>query len=390
MRIPRDVTVLGDMAFHRIYNPERLHELIDAILLIESDANLHDLLKAIVKAATQLVGARYGALGVIASDGKSLSRFVTYGIDETTRTRIGQTPHGGGLLGEIVASAHPLRVDDLATHQKASGFPANHPHMKSFLGVPVKTGDERIFGNLYITDRIDGEPFNEEDEILVESFGRAAGLIIDQATIRSHLRELTLSEERERLARDLHDTVIQRLFGVGLALQITLATVSDERTQARINSAIDELDETIREIRTTIFEIDQEETDGATLLSRVAALVQEVGTHLGIKVNLKVAEEVNRAVGTVCARHATQALREILSNVARHSQATAVRVEITTEGTLLVMTVVDNGVGFTSNAGPGRGLRNLNARARELGGTCVIDSAPSRGTMVRWTARWLD
>jgi len=378
------------MAFHRIYNPERLHDLIDAILLIESDANLHDLLQAIVKAATQLVGARYGAMGVVSSNGKSLSQFITYGIDETTRTRIGQAPLGEGLLGEIIANAHALRVDDLSTHESSSGFPANHPVMKSFLGVPVKTGDDHVFGNLYLTDRLNGEPFSEEDQILVESFGRAAGLIIDQATIRSHLRELTLSEERERLARDLHDTVIQRLFGVGLALQITLPMVSNEKVQARINSAIDELDETIREIRTTIFEIDQEQVDGVSLLSRASALVQEVGARLGIKVDLRVTDEINRKVGNVCARHATQSLREILSNIARHARATAIRVEITAEGDLLVMTVVDNGVGFTSTAGPGRGLRNLNARARELGGTCVIDSGLSRGTMVRWTAHWQD
>ncbi|HEY5120476.1 MAG TPA: GAF domain-containing sensor histidine kinase [Acidimicrobiales bacterium] len=374
------------MTFHRIYNPERLHELIDAILLIESDASLHDLLKAIVKAATQLVGARYGAMGVIASDGKTLSRFITYGIDETTRTRIGQTPHGAGLLGEIVASAQPLRVEDLSIHEKASGFPANHPHMTSFLGVPVKTGDGRVFGNFYITDRINGEPFSEEDEILVESFGRAAGLIIDQATIRSHLRELTLSEERERLARDLHDTVIQRLFGVGLALQITLPMVSDDKIQARINSAIDELDETIREIRTTIFEIDQEEADGATLMSRIAALVQEVGTRLGIKVDLKVSEEINQEVDNVCARHTTQALREILSNIVRHSEATRVEVDLSGEGDFLVLKVHDNGVGFDGGTGFGRGLRNLSTRANDLGGECVIESSVGSGTLVTWTA----
>jgi signal transduction histidine kinase len=378
------------MTFHRIDDPERLHELIDAILLIESDASLHDLLQAIVKAAAQLVGARYGAMGVISSNGKTLSQFITYGVDEATRASIGPTPRGEGLLGEIVARARTLRIDDLSTHEMSRGFPANHPAMKNFLGVPVKTGDDHVFGNLYLTDRLNGEPFSEEDQILVESFGRAAGLIIDQATIRSHLRELTLSEERERMARDLHDTVIQRLFGVGLALQITLPMIVDEKVQTRINSAIDELDQTIREIRTTIFEIDQEELDGATLLSRVSTLVDEVGSRLGIRVDLIVSDDINRKVGSVCARHTTQALREILSNIVRHAHATAILVEITTEGDLLVMTVVDNGVGFTSSAGPGRGLRNLSARAKELGGTCVIDSGPSRGTMVRWTAHWMD
>ena len=128
------------------------------------------------------------------------------------------------------------------------------------------------------------------------------------------------------------------------------------------------------------------------LVERDAGLdaVRSRAQELGIKVDLRVTDEINRKVGNVCARHATQSLREILSNIARHARATAIRVEITAEGDLLVMTVVDNGVGCTSTAGPGRGLRNLNARARELGGTCVIDSGLSRGTMVRWTAHWQD
>lgn len=380
------------MAFHRINDPQRLHALIDAMLLIETDANLSDLLRVIVEAASRLVGARYGALGVVTKDGETLSQFITYGIDEDTRAEIGALPHGRGLLGELIHFPEALRLDDLSTHPHSVGFPANHPPMQRFLGVPVRTSNGHVYGNLYLTDRIDGEPFSEEDEQLIDSFGRAAGLVIEQVTLRAHLREFTLSEERERMARDLHDTVIQRLFGVGLSLQLSLMATLDEPTQTRINNCINELDATIREIRTTIFEIDQDELNGTSLLNRVSALTDEVGARLNLDVALRVSPTVDALASSNCTRHAVQALREILSNIVRHSHATevSVDVDVDAEEKMIVLSVSDNGKGFSFPVGPGRGMRNLTSRARELGGDCVIDSTPQRGTMVRWTAKLSD
>jgi signal transduction histidine kinase len=377
------------MAFHRVNDPQRLHALIDAMLLIETDANLSDLLRAIVETASRLVGARYGALGVVTNDGQTLSQFITYGIDDETRAKIGELPHGRGLLGELIQFPEPLRLEDLSTHPHSVGFPANHPPMRRFLGVPVRTSDGHVYGNLYLTDRVDGEPFNEEGEQLIDSFGRAAGLVIEQVTLRAHLREFTLSEERERMARDLHDTVIQRLFGVGLSLQLTLMAPLDEPTQTRINNCINELDTTIREIRTTIFEIDQDELNGTSLLNRVSALTDEVGARLNLDVKLRVSPTVDALADSACTRNAVQALREILSNIVRHSHATEVSVDVDVDGEekMIVLTVSDNGKGFSFPVGPGRGVRNLTSRARELGGDCVIDSTPQRGTMVRWTAK---
>ncbi len=378
------------MAYHEIKDPERLHALIDAILLIEADANLDGLLGTIVETASRLVGAQYGALGVVAGDGMTLSRFITYGIDEGTRAAIGIEPHGHGVLGETVRRREPLVIDELSKYPSSVGVPANHPPMKRFLGVPVTTGNGQIFGNLYLTDPLDGDPFSDEDAQLVAAFGRAAGLVIDQATLRSHLRDLTLSEERERLARDLHDTVIQRLFGVGLALQISLASVLDDDVRTRINNVLDELDTTIHEIRTTIFEIDQEQATDATLQSRFGVLTNEVANRLGVKADLKIPTGIDDAIGPHCAHHTVQALREILSNIVRHSEASAVQIQVAVRDNLIEVVVRDNGVGFMPNLGPGRGLRNLASRARELGGDCTIKSEIGRGTMVRWTANRLD
>ncbi|HEY5093172.1 MAG TPA: GAF domain-containing protein [Acidimicrobiales bacterium] len=378
------------MAFHKINDPERLHALIDAILLIEADADIDGLLGRIIATASNLVGARYGALGVIAGDGVTLSRFVTYGLDAEQRAAIGPEPVGKGILGEIILHPSPLRIDDLGADPRSLGFPANHPPMHRFLGVPVVTGDGHVYGNLYLTEPLDGEPFSAESEQLVEAFGRAAGLVIDQEMLRTSVRELTLSEERERLARDLHDTVIQRLFGVGLALQISLSSVLDDGVRGRINNVLDELDATIHEIRTTIFEIDQEQPLGQSLEQSVAQLTGEVEARLGVLAELKVASGIDQEIGPNCARHVIQALREILSNIVRHSEATVVQIQVDTMQNLIEVIVRDNGIGFTPNIGPGRGLRNLSSRARELGGDCTIKTEIGSGTMVRWTANRMD
>ena len=378
------------MAFHRIQDPDRLHALIDAILLIETDANLSTLLSRIVETATKLVGARYGALGVLASDRETLSRFVTFGLNRDQETAIGERPHGKGVLGETIRLAHALRISDLNEHPSSVGVPANHPKMEKFLGVPVITGNGRIYGNLYLTDPLSGNDFSESDEHLVEAFGRAAGIVIDQALLRSHMRELTLTEERERLARDLHDTVVQRLFGIGLALQMTLSGTIEDSVRQRINKSLDELDETIREIRTTIFEIDQEHPGSDSMRARVMVLIDEVRTRLGVDAQLTMEPDLELEVGPHCAQHALQALREILSNIVRHSEATVVHVKVDVKDKMLVLSVADNGVGFVSATGAGRVLHNLDSRARELGGECEIISEIGRGTLVRWTANRLD
>ena len=378
------------MAFHRIDDPERLHALIDAILLIEIDASLNELLSRIVETASRLVGARYGALGVLASDGESLARFITYGMDESERALIGESPRGHGVLGETIRLGEPLRIDDLNLHPTASGFPANHPPMHAFLGVPVLVANGHVYGNLYLTDPLDGDTFSLEDQNLVEAFGRAAGVVIDQALLRSHVRELTLSEERARLARDLHDTVIQRLFGVGLSMQMTLAATQDETVRERINKSLDELDETIHEIRTTIFEIDQEHAEDDLLDQRIRRLIEEVTSRLGVAVEVSITPDLDRYVGAHSAQHAVQALREILSNIVRHSSASEVTVDVSVDTKFLAVSVRDNGVGFSATSGAGRGLRNLRSRARDLGGECVIDSVIGRGTLVTWTANRMD
>jgi signal transduction histidine kinase len=372
--------------FRELRDPDRLHALIDAMLLMETDAALGTLLQQIVATATDLVGARYGALGVLARDATTLSEFITCGIDEDEKARIGHLPTGRGVLGETIKGAQPLRVDDLTRHAGSVGFPQNHPAMHRFLGVPVTTRNGHIWGNLYVTEPFSGEPFSHDDELLLETFGRVAGSVIDQSNLRRELRELSVAEERERLARDLHDTVIQRLFGVGLGLQMALPLLGDDGARTRVNLALDELNETIHDIRTTIFEIDQDRATEDTLRQRATALTNEVDNRLGVEAHLQMEAGLSQEVNEHCAHHTIQALREILSNIVRHSEATRVEVDLSGEGDFLVLKVHDNGVGFDGGTGYGRGLRNLSTRANDLGGECVIESSVGSGTLVTWTA----
>ncbi|WP_457205776.1 GAF domain-containing protein [Nocardioides sp. P5_C9_2] len=164
--------------------------LLDAVSAISSDLDLGSVLTRIVTAATELTGARYGALGVIGADGR-LVEFVTTGVDEATRALIGDLPHGGGILGVIIEDPSGLRLADLTTHPGFVGFPANHPPMTTFLGMPVRIRGT-VYGNLYLTEKRDGQQFTEEDEQLLQALARTTGLVIDNA------RTYGLSERRRR------------------------------------------------------------------------------------------------------------------------------------------------------------------------------------------------
>jgi signal transduction histidine kinase len=156
--------------------------LLDAVVALSSDLTLPMVLQQIVRAACGLVGARYAALGVIAEDGDGLSQFLHEGVDEETARAIGPLPHGHGLLGLLIRDPRPLRLDDIAGHPASVGFPPNHPSMRSFLGVPVLVRGV-AFGNLYLSEKTDGQPFSADDEDVVRALAAAAGVAIENARL---------------------------------------------------------------------------------------------------------------------------------------------------------------------------------------------------------------
>lgn len=383
------------MPYHRVRDPDRLHALLDAVLAIETDLELTTLLTRIVEAAVDLVGARYGALGVLAAAGSGLADFVHVGMDSAAVASIGRLPEGKGVLGLLIERPEPIRLAELSTHPAAVGFPPGHPAMTSFVGAPVRVRG-RVFGNLYLTDKHDpaGRPdpagFDRDDEQLVTALASAAGIAVDNARMHAQVRELALLEERERIARDLHDVVLQRIFAVALSLQATEGrSGTDPDLARRVTDAVDSLDETVRQIRTTIFSLGAPPGPSSTLRAEVLGMCAEARRSLGFDPEVRFAGPVDAAAGGL-AGDVLAALREALSNVARHARASFVSVSVTAVDGHLAVVVADDGVGPAPVAGSGvargggRGLPNLAGRAEVLGGSFSVSARSEGGTLLEW------
>lgn len=173
----------------RVDDPTKLRRLLEAVLMIEADLELPVLLRHIVEEARLLVGARYGALGVLNEERTGLEQFLTVGLDPDAERAIGERPTGRGVLGLLITDPTSLRLDDLGSHAESYGFPPGHPPMTSFLGVPlrVRAGTE-AYGNLYLTDKSSGEAFSDEDEALVEALALAAGIAIENTRLHERVR----------------------------------------------------------------------------------------------------------------------------------------------------------------------------------------------------------
>jgi signal transduction histidine kinase len=165
---------------------DRMRGLLEAVIAIGSVLELEAMLRRIVEAAVDLVDARYGALGVV-NEEQRLTEFVPVGLDAGEIARIHHWPEGHGLLGLLIKEPRPLRLDDMATHPESSGFPEGHPAMRSFLGVPVRVRD-RVFGNLYLTEKRGGGEFTEDDEAVLTALGAAAGVAVENARLYEEAR----------------------------------------------------------------------------------------------------------------------------------------------------------------------------------------------------------
>jgi len=532
---------------------ERLRALLDAVVGIGADLDLNSILDRIVTAACELVGARYGALGVVGPSGKRLARFITHGVTPAEIAAIGPYPEGHGILGLLIEHPEPLRLTDLAEHPRSFGFPPNHPPMRTFLGVPVRIRD-RVFGNLYLTEKADGGAFTEDDERTMTALAAAAGVVIDNARlhadterrrrwhevtaeitqlmlgefesdgalrliarrarevsgglvgavlladddhlvleavdgppglarhrglrlpvdrpilrdvlageetvvvddlaqlakengqlvdfpeaeelgrtvfvplpagirstggilvvaaqrgnvpivdagtdlVRTFANQATLAleraqaqrdlsmlavlEDRDRIARDLHDLVIQRLFATGLQLQGIHRMVRPE-VQQRISRAVEDIDSTIRDLRAAIFEL-HHQPGRSSLRADLRSLVDEYRDTLGFAPRLECRGPVDSGVPPVIRPQILAAVRESLSNVARHAQASEASVEVEVSGTEVIARISDNGIGITT---PHResGLRNLRDRAASLGGAVRLESNQPHGTVLELRA----
>ena len=367
--------------FDRIDDPAKLRRLVQAILILDAELNLPVVLRRIIEEAVELVDAQYGALGVLTEDGRALDQFLTVGLTTEEEEAIGPRPTGRGVLGTLIADDKPLRLGNIAASPDSFGFPSRHPTMTSFLGVPVRVHGE-VYGNLYLTNKKTAAEFSEDDEELVLALAMAAGIAIENARLHGLVRDRALTEDRDRIARDLHDSVIQRLFAIGLSLQGTARLVERPEAVMRIGEAIDKLDETIRQLRKAIFDIELT-INKEGLHPKVLDLVHELRPVLGIHPQVSFSGPVDKVVTGQLSEEVLAVLREALTNVGKHARANQVVITIAA-GDELRLVVADDGDGIGDRTTTGLGLKNLRQRAARLGGSVELGTSREGGTRLTW------
>ena len=528
---------------------DRVYSLLEAVVAVGSSLDLEVLLRSIVETAVSLVDAQYGAMGVIGEGGR-LADFIPVGIGADEIEAIHHWPQGKGLLGLLITDPKPLRLGNIAEHRESFGFPAGHPPMKTFLGVPIRIRDE-VYGNLYLTEKHGGGQFDAEDETMLVALAAAAGVAIENARLYeearrqqrwlsataevtrhllsgadvsealsmitekalemtgadlvmvtlpmadgSHVRiehasgagaeqardlvvplthsvtesvirsgerlsiadypsddrvagtvkaslpigplvavplgapgkvrgvlsagrrkgtmplsdaaadmlatfaaqaaialelaehrrqaeQMAVFEDRDRIARDLHDLVIQRLYATGMSLQGVTSQIVSPEVAERVSRSVDALDDTIKEIRSAIFALQTHAAaKPADMRARILFVVQEMAQALGFAPSLHLQGALETRIPEEIIEQMLTALRESLSNAARHANARNVAVTVSVTSALM-LTVTDDGVGIAPG-GRRSGLRNLEQRAAALGGSLVISAPDGGGTELVW------
>ncbi len=364
---------------------DALDSMSEAVLAIAAEREVDPVLRRMVRAARELAGARYAALGIPDGEG-AFAQFITDGMSDELIAAMGPMPRTHGLLGAMLESTDSYRTTDIRGHPRFRGWwPRAHPQMRSFLGVPIVARGE-IIAAFYLTDCEGAEEFSAEDQRLIEMLAAHAAVAIENARLLERSRELSIVEERNRLARELHDAVNQKLFALVLTAESASTLLErDAGAAAGQLTRLGELaQEALEELRGLIFELRpaslEEEGLAATLRKEVAMLerVHERDIELRITGATKAEPEIEGEVLRIA--------QEALANALRHADAERVELRLQGRDGRLTVTVADDGVGFDPEA-PGLrsrrlGLTSMEERARALGGTLAVVSRPGEGTTV--------
>lgn len=362
-------------------NLNRLSILSDAIIDVAKGENLRTSLQRLVQNAVEMTECTYGAIGSLSPDG-SLEDFNYFGMSEETADEIPTFPQGEGLLGYMLKHPTPLRVSDIKEHHSSVGFPENHPAMRTFLGVPILVRGE-LYGSLYLTEKRNGQEFTDEDERLIIVLAAAAGVAIDN--YRGHVarNQIGVLAERERIARDLHDLVIQRLFATGLLFQsITKDVEGFPKCQEIIQNGINDLDNTIQQIRATIFALKQN-LPLKNVTTRVISETSSLSAVAGFEIESTFVGPLDDFVSLELADELIPVVRELVTNSIKHASATTITLSLTANPTYLELVITDNGIGYVEGSVKS-GLLNLDKRAKSRGGEFEIFRDGSRGTKAIW------
>jgi signal transduction histidine kinase len=358
--------------------------LSDAVLAIAAEHAVEPVLQKLVDAARELAGARYAAIGVPDGEG-GFARFITSGMSNELIASLGELPRTHGLLGAMLESPVPYRTQDIRRDDRFRGWwPSAHPSMASFLGVPIVSGGA-IVGAFYLTDKEDAATFSDDDQALIETFAAHAALALENARLHERSRELSIVEERNRLARELHDAVTQKLFGVVLAAESGAALLERDIAEAGAQLALarDLAREAMEELRSVIVHL-------RPVALEAEGLAVALGKHVDVLRRAHRREIVLDLDGSAAVPAAIEAdvfriAQEALHNALRHAHAARIEVRLRSEPGRLRLTVSDDGAGFDRATVRARhlGLTTMAERARTAGGTLEIDSAPGAGTTVR-------
>lgn len=340
-------------------------------------------LEMIVEHARRILSAGLGVLALPVGESSSLSVTIAAGVDAEIHRGL-VLPRQGSFVGAAAAAGRPITSTDIARDERVTAGPPRWDGLGPAVAVPMLTGDE-MRGVLLLARLERQPPFTDEETAPLLAFAGQAALTMELAERRRTAEQLALLEDRDRIARDLHDLAIQRLFATGMTLQSAVRFVDHPEASERLLRAVDDLDETIKIIRSTIFGLRSRERGSAVqgLRVRTAKAVEDAVRPLGYTPALRMEGLLDTDVPATVADHAVAVLAEALSNTARHARATAADVSVVAGGGWLTLTVTDNGVGVPEG-GRRSGLRNLQERALKLGGDMTVEGPESGGTRLVW------
>jgi signal transduction histidine kinase len=363
-----------------------LRDVSDAVLAVTAELSVEEVLQRLVDAARELASARYAALGLPDGEG-GFRQFLTAGMSDELVASLGPLPRQHGVLGAMLETRAPYRTRDVREHPRFRGWwPAGHPDMRSFLGVPIVT-TEGVIGAFYLAEKIDAPDFTDDDEELIGLLAAHAAIAIANARLYERSRELSVVAERNRLALDLHDAVSQKLFALVLGAE-TAATLLDrdpDAARAQVTKLQSLAQEALDELRSLVFELRPPDLERDGLCGALRKHVELLRRAQQREIEL----DVDDQIASVPVRDAEvlRIAQEALQNALRHSQATHVAVGVHGANGLLVLEVVDDGVGFRPDVPELRarrlGLTSMEERAQRIGGRLEVRSAPGEGTTVR-------
>ena len=379
-------------------NTERLRQLADALeqkrqqlqavnaagLALTSELDRDEVLQRVADQARAVANAKYAALGVFDEQGV-VETFTTSGISDEDRTLIGALPRGLGLLGHLQEERRPLRLRDLHAHPSSVGFPKNHPPMRSFLGTPIVLRGEPL-GNLYLTEKQGAEEFTTDDAEALETLAAQAAIAIENARLYHQVERVSVLEERQRIRMDLHDGVMQSLYGVGLLLEDVAERVDTEPAHAKdqLWRSVDRLNAAIADLRGYVLGLRQVQASDQPLTESLPLLAEQAHSNALIDVDVQISPDAARGLDRPRREAAYYIAADALGNIARHARARHASVRLFDENGSVILLIADDGVGFDfEESTTGHGLHNMRERAFAVGGTLRVESEPGRGAQVR-------